>query len=165
MPVGEHGREGRMATAARQRGGAVIEFAFVFPILFLLIYGTVVYGYVFVVNESIHYAAKEAAESAVRVDPNLGPEYDERVTTLARSTVVETLRWMPVSQLVRVTGDETGSKVEVLFEEGDSGRAVRVRVTFDVLDPSPLFPVVRLPMVGPVPPLPERLRASAIALI
>lgn len=148
----------------RQHGAAAVEFAFVFPILFALIYAAIVYGYVFVVNESVHFAAKEAAESAVRVDPAIA-DYEQRVTRIVRATAVESLEWMPEGQRARVIGDEAGSKVQVQFETVESERALRVRLVFDVVAPRPLFPVVRLPLVGPVPPLPEHLRASAMVLI
>src|SRR5258708_37699419 len=61
----DSGREPRT-----QRGAAAVEFAFVFPVLFLLIYGVIVYSYIFVLQESINYAAQQAAEAAVAVEPN-----------------------------------------------------------------------------------------------
>jgi Flp pilus assembly protein TadG len=149
-----------------QGGSVVVEFAFVFPILFMLIYGTIVYSYVFVINESIHYAAKTAAESAIRVDPAAG-DYDVLVSNTARSTASRVLDWMPASQRARFA-DSTGEAIgSVSFESTVDGmRAVRVELDFDVSESRPaIFPVLTLPFVGEVPPLPDRMRASAIALI
>ena len=52
-----------------QRGAVAVEFAFIFPLLFLLMYGIVVYSYVFVLNSALNYAAQESVASALRVAP------------------------------------------------------------------------------------------------
>src|SRR3546814_7782804 len=46
-----------------------IEFAFVFPLLLFLVYAIFVYSYLFVVRESIEFAAHKGIEAAVAVDP------------------------------------------------------------------------------------------------
>lgn len=155
-----------LARRRRAQGGSVVvEFAFVFPILFMLIYGTVVYSYVFLINESIHYAAKTAAESALRVDP-AAEDYDALVMSTARSTVSRILDWMPANQRARFA-DSAGEAIgTVSFETVDGMRAVRVELDFDVSESTPaIFPILTLPFVGDVPPLPASMRASAIALI
>jgi Flp pilus assembly protein TadG len=50
----------------RQRGLAAIEFAFIFPIFFLIFYGIVTYGIIFVAQQSITMAAEEGARAALR---------------------------------------------------------------------------------------------------
>ena len=65
------------------RGAAAVEFAFVFPVLFLLIYGVIVYSYIFMLQESINYAAQQAAEAAVAVEPDIAG-YDALATARAR---------------------------------------------------------------------------------
>lgn len=152
--------------ARRQRGASVVEFAFVFPILFMLMYGTIVYSYVFVINESIHYAAKAAAESAVRVDPQ-APDYEAVVRNTARSAASNTLAWMPASQRARFANQEDDLFGTVTIEaDVDGNQVVRVVLDFDVSQTAPaIFPVISLPLVGDVPPLPARMRASAVALL
>jgi Flp pilus assembly protein TadG len=151
------------------RGAAAVEFAFVFPILFLLIYGVIVYSYVFVLQESLTYAAQEAAESAVKVDPE-SPNADALRTSNVRSTAQAVLRWLPESQRKRVLG-AGGEKVAVAFCSAGSGNcpadsaAVTVTLTFDVLQPTELFPILNLYIVGRVPPLPDTLVAQATARI
>ena len=148
-----------------QSGASVVEFAFVFPILFMLIYGAVVYSYVFVINESIHYAAKTAAESAVRVDPQAA-DYETLVRSTARNAASNTLAWMPVSQRARFADQEDDLFGTVTIEEIDGNQVVRVVLNFDVSESSPaIFPVISLPLVGDVPPLPARMQASAVALL
>jgi Flp pilus assembly protein TadG len=158
----EEGGIGRVPR--RQAGGAAVEFAFVFPILFLLIYGTIVYSYLFVIKESIHFAAKEAAESAVRVDPQVA-DYQAVVTATARRTAAATLDWMPESQKARVIGDASGNRVQVSFEAVEGFTAVRVTLDFDVTLSTPLFPIINMYIVGRIPPMPERMVASAVSLI
>lgn len=140
----------------RQQGGSVaVEFAFVFPIFFLLMYGIVVYGYIFFLNQSVNYAAQQAAEAAVAVDPE-----DEDSDALRQTRVVEavndTLQWLPGSQRARVTICN-GSTCAV---EDDT---ITVEVRFGLATPSWLFPAVVMPGIGPVPPMPTELRATAAA--
>ena len=146
---------------ARQRGATAIEFAFVFPILFLLLYGIVVYAYVFLINESITFVAQESAEAAVAVDPNLNAAYEARVTQQARDTAQRLLQWLPEDQKGRVLGTE-GSRVAVTFPSDGPQDLVQIDLAFDL---EGLFPVVELPFVGSVPPLPNQLRAQAAALL
>jgi hypothetical protein len=72
-----------------QSGAAALEFAFILPLLLFLIYGMVIYAYVFIVQEAITFAAQEAAEAAVKVDPAQSPEdYQDTV----RQAVAAVLR-------------------------------------------------------------------------
>jgi Flp pilus assembly protein TadG len=144
----------------RQLGAAAVEFAFVFPILFLLIYGVIVYSYIFVLQESINYAAQQAAEAAVSVDPTVA-SYDALATTRARTMAGRVLQWLPPSQQARVLG-ETGDKVEVTFSNAGDSDVVQVRLRFSLPG---LFPVLNLPIVGEVPRLPPQLIAQAVARV
>jgi Flp pilus assembly protein TadG len=150
-------------------GAAAVEFAFVFPILFLLIYGVIVYSYVFVLQESITYAAQESAEAAVKVAPDID-DADAVRDANVRATAQNVLRWLPQDQRARVLGS-SGEKVQVAFCTAGSGNcppdsdAVTVTLTFDVAQPTSLFPVLNLYLVGRVPPLPQYLVAQAVARI
>ena len=50
----------------RQRGVAAIEFAFIFPIFFLIFYAIITYGLILVAQQSITLAAAEGARAALR---------------------------------------------------------------------------------------------------
>lgn len=50
----------------KQCGAAVIEFAFVFPIFFVIFYAVITYGLIFVAQQSITLAAAEGARAALR---------------------------------------------------------------------------------------------------
>ena len=157
----------------RQSGAVAVEFAFVFPLLFLLMYGIVVYSYVFVLNSALQFAAQEAAESVVQVAPEAAESVKKQ---RAQSTARAVLDWLPSGQRSRAIG-ENGEKVEVGFCPGFAGEAcpecpagatdcgaVVVTLVFSLLSP-PLFPSLTLPFVGTVPPLPEKLTAQAVARI
>lgn len=145
----------------RQLGAAAVEFAFVFPLLFLLIYGVIVYSYVFVLQESIAYAAQKAAEAAVTVAPDAAG-YDALAREQAKTMAGRVLSWLPAAQRERVLGDDNG-KVEVLFIPVGDSDAVQVTLRFELRG---LFPVLNLPLIGEVPPLPERpLFAQAVARV
>lgn len=150
----------RQLRSRAQGGAAAVEFAFVFPVLFLLIYGVIVYSYIFVLQESINYAAQQAAEAAVSVVPNT-PSYDALATARARAMAGRILQWLPPSQQQRVLG-ETGDKVEVTFTNAGDSDVVQVRMRFSLPG---LFPVLNLPIVGEVPRLPPQLIAQAVARV
>lgn len=166
----------RNGARARQAGAAVVEFAFVFPILFLLVYGVIVYAYVYVLQQSITYAAQEAAEAAVAVAPRPDVDVFAQQQTVVRATAVSVLSWLPEKQRQRVLG-AGGEKVDVeLCPMASSGcpldsDALRVTLRFSVrpeganCSKDALFPMLNLYIVGCVPPLPANLTATAVVRI
>lgn len=155
-----------------QGGAAVVEFALVFPLLFLMMYGVIVYGYVFVLHESLVFAAQESAASAVAADATQ-PGHEAQMTALARNTAVRLLSWLPGDQAARVLGSN-GDKVQVTFcTKGGTGcppdtDGVVVQLVFDLNQPTPLFPVISfggLMGISAVPPLPTQLTAQATVRI
>ncbi|NOT17349.1 MAG: pilus assembly protein [Sulfuriferula sp.] len=72
-----------------QRGAVAIEFALVFPIFFVLMYGIVTYSVIFLAQQSITLAAEEGARAALRYAPTT----DERNTT-ACSVAALSLTWL-----------------------------------------------------------------------
>ncbi|MEK6806897.1 MAG: TadE family protein [Pseudomonadota bacterium] len=148
----------------KSRGAVAVEFAFVFPILFLMVYGVVVYAYVFVLHESVNYATQEAAIAAVSVLPKT-PDYNNAVTRRARAAALATLSWLPADQRERVLGS-SGEKVEVVFlSDVDGTDAIQITLRFRLKEPAPLFPVIQLPLVGDVPRLPDQITTQAVARI
>jgi len=153
-----------------QSGAAAVEFAFVFPFLFLLMYGVVVYAYTFVLQESINFTAQEAAEAAVAVDPH-ATGADALRTQRVRATAVAILNWLPASQKTRVIG-ASGELVQVQYCTKGSGGlcpadtdGVIVTVRFAMTTPDNLFPVLDMPFLGKVPPLPTQLTAQSVVRI
>ncbi|MCH7924486.1 MAG: pilus assembly protein [Planctomycetes bacterium] len=48
----------------RRRGGAIVEFAVVLPLLLTILLGIIEYGYVFMVRQSLQHAAREGCRLA-----------------------------------------------------------------------------------------------------
>ena len=153
----------------RQHGATAVEFAFVFPVLFMLIYGCIVYAYLFLIKESMTYAAEVAAESAVRVDPQAssGAAYDALVIREVKENAIGALSWLPQNFRDRVLGNAQGDKVQTEFgvSPQTSADTLTVTLTFDVTQTTPMFPVIDLPLVGPVPRLPETVVSRSVVTL
>lgn len=52
--------------AGRQGGATAVELAFVLPVLFLLFYGILSYGFIFLMRMGLQHAAEDAARAALR---------------------------------------------------------------------------------------------------
>ena len=153
----------RVNQQRQQRGAVAVEFAFIFPILFLLMYGIVVYSYVFVLNSALNYAVQESVASALRVAP-AEPNAARQTEALNRARAA--LQWLPQSQRDRVFSNE-GQIVtfdQSCTPEPAVSDCIRVRLTMPIQDPA-LFPRLTLPLVGTIPPLPQSLSAEAVARI
>ncbi|WP_083259306.1 TadE/TadG family type IV pilus assembly protein [Variovorax boronicumulans] len=74
----------------RQRGVAAIEFAFVFVVLFLVIYALVTFGAAFYVQQIISRAAEDGARAATLLPQPPDPASVKQVVveSLARSLIV-----------------------------------------------------------------------------
>lgn len=141
----------------RERGAVAVEFAFVFPILLLLVYGVITYSFLFLLTTAVHYAAQVGAEAAVAVAPSADEdEYVADIDTRVRAVVYQNLSWLSPSQLERLTIDPS-------FPDDDGiADTVLVRLQFNMVG---LFPVVDLPLVGAVPRFPDIVVATANANI
>lgn len=153
--------------ARAQHGATAVEFALVFPMLFVLFYSIVVYSYLFVLQESLSFAAQESAAAAHRVNPVGNPDFDANVTQQVRNRAAEVLEWLPASQQARVLGaaacaggGSTQSGVEVCIDGATN--VVSVNLRFEV---NGLFPVLRMPLLGELPPMPEQLIGTGTALV
>ena len=49
----------------RERGGAIVEFAVVLPLLLTILFGIIEYGWVFSVRQTLQHAAREGCRLAV----------------------------------------------------------------------------------------------------
>lgn len=135
----------------RQRGTALIEFAFVLPILLAFIVGVIYYGYAFTLKAAVIHAAKQGVQVAVSIDPIDYPRsFDAEVERRVDKSVRNSLSWLP---------DNIGRRVKSEAPPLDrtSGR-YRITVTLPLTgDKSPLLPQIHLPFIGDVPPLPKNI--------
>ncbi|WP_081055830.1 TadE/TadG family type IV pilus assembly protein [Burkholderia pseudomultivorans] len=58
-------KTGQSCKWRRQRGVAAIEFAFVFPLFFLIFYAIVTFGMIFLIKQNLTFAASEGARAAL----------------------------------------------------------------------------------------------------
>ena len=149
---------GSAASARRsQRGAAMVEFAFVFPLFFFLMYGTIVYGYIFLLSQSVNFAAQQAAEAAVAVAPD-ADDFEALRQQRVTAAVNDAFLWLPAAQRPRLVVCD-GAVCPV--DEVDN--TINVEVEFTLSTPGWLFPVINMPGIGPIPPMPELLRSTAAA--
>lgn len=132
--------------APRQWGGALVEFAFLLPFLLALLIGVIYYGYAFMLQAAVSYAAREGAQVAVAVDP-IGlstSDYQAAVSNEAEQAVRNSLNWLPAA---------VSSKLEApdITFSADGGR-VNVRVVLSTAGGGGLLPQASLPIVGAIPP-------------
>lgn len=150
----------------RQGGASAVEFALIFPIVFALIYGAIVYSYAFVLKQSITFAAQEAAEAAVDVQPGIAA-YDVTVRNAAINTARSVISWMPLQVRSNVVTTvefcaDTGSATGACQAASD---AVVVTITLPLTGSSRLFASFNLPLMGSFPPLPATMTAQAVARV
>jgi hypothetical protein len=148
-----------------QSGAAMVEFAFVFPLLFFLLYGTIVYSYIFVVQSSLNFAAEQAAQSAVAVSPDAPRSL---VTDRAIATATNLLIWLPTA--LRPAGFVSVSLPGVTPTACPGSTALSpgpsdVVVTICVSNINSVFPQISIPGIGAAPPFPSRLGAQAAVQI
>lgn len=151
-----------------QSGASAIEFALIFPILLAVVYAGVVYSYVYVLQQSINFAAQQGVQAAVSVVPTANAATD--LTTrnkLAQAVVTSTLSWLPVGQVGLVSSSGSTTACAGAPANNATGSLFSYTVNFALGGGTAgsLFPsLVNLPMgLGTIPPLPATLSACAVA--
>jgi Flp pilus assembly protein TadG len=59
------GARGTLTRRLHQRGTAAVEFAMIFPLLFMILYGIVTFSLIFVAQQNLTLAAEEGARAAL----------------------------------------------------------------------------------------------------
>jgi len=138
----------------RITGASAIEFAFVFPLLFAIIYGTVTYGYVYFLQQRINFIAQEALRAAISVAPRSNnADYLSAINIAVAEAVASnfTLAGAAVPAALTYSVAPINAATNTLS----------ILVTYNLMTPT-LFPQVSLPMgIGSIPPLPAALQATA----
>ncbi|MDE0856266.1 MAG: pilus assembly protein [Nevskia sp.] len=146
-----------------ESGAAAIEFAIIFPIMLAVAYAGLVYAYIYLLQQSINFAAQQGVQAAVAVPPSSNPTADVQ-SRLAQAELVRkgTLNWLPSDQAGRITAQ---SPATCPGAPAPGSNTFVYQISFAVSGGSntALFPsLVNLPGVGTVPPLPTTLIACAV---
>lgn len=151
-------RHARRRARTRERGAAVVEFALIMPILLILVFGIISYGYMLSFRQAISQAAAEGARAAAVAQRDADQQPD------ALAAINEALESYGVSCAGgTLTRDGAGAgtcEVSVAACENDaSHQCVTAKLSYDY-DGSPLLPAPGMGLV-----LPDRLTYSAVARV
>lgn len=120
----------------RSSGATLVEFAFILPVLLVLLYGIFVYGIVLVTQQAVSYGAERGAEAAVAVDPSLADgSYVAAADQLAKQEIQAVIGFLP--------GGFSSIQVELTAPAGSVfGQELRVTVQYPFANwglPAPTF--------------------------
>jgi Flp pilus assembly protein TadG len=160
----------RRRKATKARGAAAIEFAFIFPLFFAILYATVSYSLTLLLQMGLSNAAADGARTAIQlVDPlqfnqaGFNAAAKQRITQAVKAS----LGWLSEAQVAAIVSN---IKVTTSPDPGNgAGSVAGVRVNVQVLwknySTAPLIPSIDVPLVGKVPALPQDLSGSASMLL
>jgi Flp pilus assembly protein TadG len=144
-----------------ERGAVAIEFALLFVLFFALFYALVSYAIVLLLQSAFVHAAEEGARAAIAVDrlayTSSASYFTDGVDPRARSTVGESLDWLPTKSKNKVLGSNNGA-VQVSM----AGNQLTVRVVYEGYTGDPLIPIITLPGIGQVPKMPDDIVGTAV---
>lgn len=140
-------RRARRGHLRQQRGSTAVEFAMIFPLFFVVLYGIVTFSMIFVAQQSLTLAAEEGARAALTYQKS-----DNATDALAArvATTCPTASGMLATMVASATCNATTAAC-------NSGmQCVNVVLTYSYVN-NPLIP--SLPLLGNV--LPNTLTSSA----
>ncbi|MEY2837942.1 MAG: hypothetical protein RJB60_241 [Pseudomonadota bacterium] len=156
--------------AAKARGAAAIEFAFIFPLFFAILYATVSYSLTLLLQMGLSNAAADGARTAIQlVDPLQFNQtgFNEATKQRISQAVKASLGWLSKAQVAAIVAN---IKVTTSPDPGNGvgsldGVRINVQVLWKNYSSTPLIPSIDVPLVGKVPALPQDLSGSASMLL
>jgi len=76
----------------RQRGATAVEFAIIFPLFFVICYSIICFGMIFVIQQSLTFAASEGARAGLNYAPDLSTR-----TSKAQAAAQNVVGWLNIS--------------------------------------------------------------------
>ncbi|MFA5082011.1 MAG: TadE/TadG family type IV pilus assembly protein [Hydrogenophilaceae bacterium] len=138
----------RHDSAHRQRGAAAVEFALVFVLFFMVMYGAIAYGVVFAIKHSMTQAASEGARAALQDVGDIAAR-----EALAQTTAANALSWLGANAPIPIVSIDCTPTTPAFT-------CLKVAITYDYAA-NPIIPPI--PGLGIV--LPANLNAQAIVQI
>lgn len=141
-----------------ERGAAAVEFALIMPILLVLVFGIISYGYMLSFRQSISQAAAEGARAAAVAQRDADQQPD------AMAAMNDALESYGVScsgtSLTRKGSPAGTCSVSIGACEGDAAhQCVTAELSYDY-DGNPLLPSLGMGLV-----LPDNLKYTAVARV
>lgn len=165
-------KDSARAGLRRQSGAHAVEYAIVFPVFFMLLYGTLAYGLIFVMRLGLQNAAESGARAALRYPVGATSQITAREAA-AEATALNAARWINDLGSLRIVADICPLSTDCLAVSGveqadnipcgktlDDGCQVVVTVEFPYAT-HPIFPA--LPGLGLI--MPARLQGRARAVL
>jgi Flp pilus assembly protein TadG len=164
-PIQNRRQRRGIAAPWTQSGAAAVEFALIFPMMLAVGYASVVYPYVYFLQQSMNFAAQQAVQAAVAVVPTNSASTDSG-NRLTQANLVSTslLQWLPAAQLSLITKTAPGTCPGTANPGNTPTFAYQINLALSGGAGGSLFPtLINLPGIGNVPPLPATLTACAVA--
>lgn len=136
--------------ARGERGAAAVEFALVVPLLLLLVFGIIQYGYILSFRQALSQAAAEGARAAAVAPASFTSAQKQ---TAADNAVQQALDSYGV---VCGSGAMTCTIAVIACPQDGTKSCAQVALTYDY-DEAPLIPKV------PIVPVPSSLSYTAVA--
>ena len=113
-----------IVTQKMQRGTAAIEFALVFPVFFVLLYGIITYCLIFVAQQSLTLAAEEGARAALRYAATPAAR-----GTTACAVATQSVSWLGVANIACVASITPTCSAPPVAPCVSAGSAYPIKVT------------------------------------
>jgi Flp pilus assembly protein TadG len=154
-----HGRGRTRARDGRDRGAAAVEFALIMPLLLLLVFGIISFGYMLSFRQAISQAAAEGARAAAVAQRDADQVPD---AISAMNDALESYGVSCADETLSRDGNEVGTcavDIATCAGEAASIQCVTVTINYNYAD----FPLLPTPGVGLV--LPNELHYRAVARV
>lgn len=137
------------------KGVAALEFALIFPILFIMLYGFITYSIIFAVQHSLNLAAAEGARASVRYQSQ---KDDEQMRITAACQVIEdSLSWIKGLGVGVSCPSQNGAALTVQMQNSQKQNGLHE------LDIFLKFHYAKNPILPVIFPVPEDLTAHAVS--
>lgn len=143
-------------------GVSAVEFALIFPILFLMMYGLLTYSIIFAIQHSLSLAAAEGGRAAVRFSQN-----QDVIATRANAAceaAKNSLKWLEQIGIANQCASAAGSGVMVnVLEKNCPGG--QVQANQHCLEISVSYPYRAQPLIPVLLPVPAKLSGQSFTQI
>ena len=149
----------------KQKGVAAIEFALIFPVLFLMLYGLLSYSLIFAMQHSLSLAAAEGGRAAVRF-VSKSDDISVRVNAACRAAQ-NALSWMAsIGIPSQCTGNANSAvSISILEKPCPSTASSSAVSSVRCIDISAIYAYSANPLIPKIVPVPSKLTGHSFTQI